>query len=42
MAKDVDAALRRVVEDHGAMTAEDADSYVTAMTREKRYVRDVY
>jgi sulfite reductase (NADPH) flavoprotein alpha-component len=42
MAKDVDAALRRVVEDHGAMTAEDADAYVTAMTREKRYVRDVY
>ncbi len=42
MAKDVDAALRRVVEDHGAMTTEDADAYVTAMTREKRYVRDVY
>jgi sulfite reductase (NADPH) flavoprotein alpha-component len=42
MAKDVDAALRRVVEDHGGMTTEDADAYVTAMTREKRYVRDVY
>jgi sulfite reductase (NADPH) flavoprotein alpha-component len=42
MAKDVDAALRRVVEDHGGMTAEDADAYVTSMTREKRYVRDVY
>lgn len=42
MAKDVDAALRRVVEDHGGMTTDDADSYVTAMTREKRYVRDVY
>jgi sulfite reductase (NADPH) flavoprotein alpha-component len=42
MAKDVDAALRRVVEDHGGMTVEDADAYVTAMTREKRYVRDVY
>ena len=42
MAKDVDAALRRVVEDHGGMTAEDADAYVTAMTREKRYLRDVY
>lgn len=42
MAKDVDAALRRVVRDHGGMTAEDAESYVTAMTREKRYVRDVY
>ena len=42
MAKDVDAALRRVVEDQGGMTAQAADSYVTAMTREKRYVRDVY
>ncbi len=42
MAKDVDAALRRVVEDHGGMTTEEADAYVTAMTREKRYVRDVY
>jgi sulfite reductase (NADPH) flavoprotein alpha-component len=42
MAKDVDAALRRVVEDHGAMTAEDADAYVAAMSREKRYLRDVY
>ena len=42
MAKDVDAALRRVVEDHGGMGTEDADAYVTAMAREKRYVRDVY
>jgi sulfite reductase (NADPH) flavoprotein alpha-component len=42
MAKDVDAALRRVVEDHGGMTAEEAHAYVTSMTREKRYVRDVY
>ncbi|MGI4793221.1 MAG: molybdopterin-dependent oxidoreductase [Janthinobacterium lividum] len=42
MAKDVDAALRRVVEDHGAMTAEDADAYVKGMAREKRYLRDVY
>ena len=42
MAKDVDATLRRVVEDHGGMTTEDADAYVAAMAREKRYVRDVY
>jgi sulfite reductase (NADPH) flavoprotein alpha-component len=42
MAKDVDTALRRVVEDHGGMTPEEADAYVTSMTREKRYVRDVY
>ena len=42
MAKDVDAALRRVVEDHGGLATEDADAYVAAMAREKRYVRDVY
>ena len=42
MAKDVDAALRRVVETHGGMAAADADAYVAAMTREKRYLRDVY
>jgi len=42
MAKDVDAALRRVVEDHGGMSAEDADAFVAGMAREKRYVRDVY
>jgi sulfite reductase (NADPH) flavoprotein alpha-component len=42
MAKDVDAALRRVVEDHSGMATEDADAYVTGMTRDKRYVRDVY
>jgi sulfite reductase (NADPH) flavoprotein alpha-component len=42
MAKDVDAALHRIVEDHGAMSTEDADAYVAAMTREKRYLRDVY
>ncbi len=42
MAKDVDATLRRVVEDHGGMTSEAADAYVTGMVRERRYVRDVY
>jgi sulfite reductase (NADPH) flavoprotein alpha-component len=42
MAKDVDAALRRVIEVHGGLPTEEADAYVSAMTREKRYVRDVY
>ncbi len=42
MAADVDAALREVVAEHGGMSAEDAALHVTAMARQKRYVRDVY
>ncbi len=42
MAKDVDTALREVVADHGGMSAEAAHDYVSALGRDKRYVRDVY
>ncbi|NLE80737.1 MAG: sulfite reductase subunit alpha [Rhodococcus sp.] len=42
MAKDVDRALHQVIETHGTMSAEDAAEYVTALKREKRYLRDVY
>jgi sulfite reductase (NADPH) flavoprotein alpha-component len=42
MAKDVDAALKDIVQQHGAMTAEAAADYVARMSKEKRYVRDVY
>jgi sulfite reductase (NADPH) flavoprotein alpha-component len=42
MAKDVDAALRAVVAMHGGMSDEKAAEYVSSLTREKRYVRDVY
>ncbi|MGC5163077.1 sulfite reductase subunit alpha [Rhodococcus sp. DT1] len=42
MAKDVDAALRAIVAEHGGMSPEQAAEYVTALKREKRYVRDVY
>ncbi len=42
MAKDVDAALRKVAQDNGGLTAEKSAEYVAAMAREKRYVRDVY
>ncbi len=42
MAKDVDAALREVVSRHGGMSAAAANEYVSALGREKRYVRDVY
>ncbi|GAA3880022.1 bifunctional nitrate reductase/sulfite reductase flavoprotein subunit alpha [Gibbsiella dentisursi] len=42
MAKDVDAALRQVVQEHGGMKAEAAAEWVTRLAQEKRYVRDVY
>lgn len=42
MAKDVDAALKTIVQTHGKMTAEAAADYVAKMAQEKRYVRDVY
>ena len=42
MAKDVDAALKNIIQIHGKMTAEAAADYVAKMAQEKRYVRDVY
>ncbi len=42
MARDVDAALKAVVAQHGGMDAETAADYVAQMAQEKRYVRDVY
>jgi sulfite reductase (NADPH) flavoprotein alpha-component len=42
MAKDVDAAMLKVVEEHGGMSAEEAAEYVKQMRKEKRYCRDVY
>jgi sulfite reductase (NADPH) flavoprotein alpha-component len=42
MAKDVDAALHRIVEEHGRMSAEQAKDYVVSMKTEKRYRKDVY
>ena len=42
MAKDVDAALKDVVMQYGQMDAEQASDYVMNMSREKRYLRDVY
>lgn len=39
MAKDVDAALREVIAAHGGA---DADAYVEALSKAKRYRRDVY
>jgi len=42
MAKDVDGALKAVVQRHGAMDADGAAAYVARMAHEKRYLRDVY
>jgi sulfite reductase (NADPH) flavoprotein alpha-component len=42
MAKDVDAALKQIVAEHGNMSAEAASSYVAELSKSKRYARDVY
>lgn len=42
MAKDVDAALHKIIETAGDRSAEDAASYVAEMKKAKRYARDVY
>jgi sulfite reductase (NADPH) flavoprotein alpha-component len=42
MARDVDAALHRVVETAGAKTAEEAKIYVAQLKASRRYQRDVY
>ncbi len=42
MAKDVDQALREIVQLHGGLTADAAKTYVQKLASDKRYVRDVY
>jgi sulfite reductase (NADPH) flavoprotein alpha-component len=42
MAKDVDAALHKLVETAGQKTPEEAAAYVEALKKAKRYKRDVY
>lgn len=42
MAKDVDAALRKIVQDHGNKSPEEANAYVEKFKADKRYKRDVY
>jgi sulfite reductase (NADPH) flavoprotein alpha-component len=42
MAKDVDAALHRVIETAGGKTPEQAATYVQALKSARRYARDVY
>ena len=42
MAKDVDAALTKIVQNEGGKTPEQASEYIEQMKKEKRYKRDVY
>jgi sulfite reductase (NADPH) flavoprotein alpha-component len=42
MAKDVDAALHRVVEIGGGRSPAEAKEYVEGMRASHRYLRDVY
>ncbi|MBD8828618.1 bifunctional nitrate reductase/sulfite reductase flavoprotein subunit alpha [Pseudomonas sp. CFBP 13602] len=42
MAKDVDAVLRQVVAEHGGMSEVQTEAYMAQLSRDKRYVRDVY
>ena len=42
MAKDVDTALRKIVQEQGGKSVEDANAYVEKLKNDKRYKRDVY
>lgn len=42
MAKDVDAALHQVIQDHGGKSEEEAIEFVKQLKKDKRYSRDVY
>jgi sulfite reductase (NADPH) flavoprotein alpha-component len=42
MAKDVNAALRQIVQEKGTMSAPAAEDYVAALKEQHRYHRDVY
>jgi sulfite reductase (NADPH) flavoprotein alpha-component len=42
MAKDVDAALRKIVQEQGGKSVDEANAYVEKLKNDKRYKRDVY
>ncbi len=42
MAKDVEAALQKIIETEGKMSTDDAKGYLKTLKKEKRYLRDVY
>jgi sulfite reductase (NADPH) flavoprotein alpha-component len=42
MAKDVDAALRKIIQEHSGKSEEETNQYVEKLKADKRYKRDVY
>ena len=42
MAKDVDAALHKVAQEHGGLSEQEAIDFFKGLKKEKRYARDVY
>ncbi len=42
MAKDVEAALVSIIQEHGGKSEEDAKAYIVALRKAKRYQKDVY
>ena len=42
MAKDVDQALRTLVQEQGSMSEEEAGAWVKGLQKERRYLKDVY
>ena len=42
MAKDVDAALRTIIQEQGGKSMDDANAYIEKLKNEKRFKRDVY
>ena len=42
MAKDVDAALRKIVQEQGGKSVDEGNAYVEKLKNDKRYKRDVY
>lgn len=42
MAKDVDAALKQIIQQYGGKSVAEAEQYVKEMSQSKRYARDVY
>lgn len=42
MAKDVDPALRKIIQEQGAKTEQQTNEYVEKFKADKRYKRDIY
>lgn len=42
MAKDVEAALLQIIQQHGGLSPSEAQNYLRQLRKEKRYLRDIY